>query len=304
MKKINLLFYLLLAFFPFISSCPDDSDDEIGPDKIVFASREGAFSQIYITNPEGTKIKKLGPFKDDHSDAPRWSPDGEKIVFNTSFHATTLGPSIYIMNADGSSPHTPTEIGNGLALVGDWPRWSPDGNKIAFSYCPDCSPVDTYVYDFTTHQISYLVYGFQLSWSPDGSKISFVRFVYDSTSLTNNLELFVSDENGQNIQQLTFNAGVGWPEWNPAGDKMVFSNENNIAMINLSNDSVYTVIPQSATEWFRGPFSWSPDGMQFLFTSYAKDGSDQQFLYKYDMTNANYVRVLQDVQASSADWLK
>jgi Tol biopolymer transport system component len=58
--------------------------------------------------------------------APNWSPDGSKLVF---MGERPLGGNLYdvwIVDADGSSPHR-------VALLGKYPAWSPDGTKISFS---------------------------------------------------------------------------------------------------------------------------------------------------------------------------
>ncbi|HEX6045885.1 MAG TPA: S8 family serine peptidase [Pyrinomonadaceae bacterium] len=61
---------------------------------------------------------------------PRYSPDGSKIVFQS----TRDGQSeIYVMNGDGSSP---TRLTNNPALD-TAPSWSPDGTKILFTSLRD-----------------------------------------------------------------------------------------------------------------------------------------------------------------------
>lgn len=55
-----------------------------------------------------------------------WSPDGSHIAF-TSYRAGS--PSIWIMNADGSSPRRLTTPGNASDY---FPTWSPAGDSIAF----------------------------------------------------------------------------------------------------------------------------------------------------------------------------
>jgi len=68
----------------------------------------------------------LTPHLKECFDPPRWSPNGEKIVFSCDDAIYTPNDdAIYTINADGS----------GLTMLtqpGDTPTWSPDGKQIAF----------------------------------------------------------------------------------------------------------------------------------------------------------------------------
>jgi Tol biopolymer transport system component len=55
-------------------------------------------------------------------DHPSWSPDGSQIVFERGYR-------LFVMNADGSSPHN---VSSADAIEDRWPSWSPDGTRILF----------------------------------------------------------------------------------------------------------------------------------------------------------------------------
>lgn len=80
---------------------------------------------IWIVSTEGSEYRQLTQ-GDGNDWAPKWSPDGEKIVF-------VRGPrgsrDVWIMDGDGSHQMALTE---GPA-DDNHPHWSPDGAKIVFS---------------------------------------------------------------------------------------------------------------------------------------------------------------------------
>ena len=59
---------------------------------------------------------------------PSWSPDGEKIAFDSSSDFSIENLEIYVMNADGSGQTRLTDN----TSPDEHPSWSPDGEKIAF----------------------------------------------------------------------------------------------------------------------------------------------------------------------------
>jgi Tol biopolymer transport system component len=87
--------------------------------------------QIATINPDGSELKQI-TFGSGIHEVPSWSPDGSEIAFDYS----PLSPddpnfftSIYVMGADGSSPHQITEESGTFDVE---PKFSPDGTQIAF----------------------------------------------------------------------------------------------------------------------------------------------------------------------------
>ena len=81
-------------------------------------------SDIYVMNADGSGSRRL-THKAGYNSAPAWSPDGRRIVFQSTRDGNR---EIYVMNADGSGKRNLTRH---PARDGR-PSWSPDGRRIAF----------------------------------------------------------------------------------------------------------------------------------------------------------------------------
>ena len=84
-------------------------------------------SAIYVLDADGSNLRRITPMRLNAGN-PDWSPDGKRIVFNSSYEGQAL-PEIYTVRPDG----------NGLRRLRREPKesysfdpvWSPDGGRIA-----------------------------------------------------------------------------------------------------------------------------------------------------------------------------
>lgn len=79
---------------------------------------------VQVADVSTGQIVRVGPGKRDG--APRWSPDGEWLAFETQNEG---GLGIFLVRADGSQGH-------GWAHKYSWnhgPRWSPDGRRLVYA---------------------------------------------------------------------------------------------------------------------------------------------------------------------------
>ena len=238
--------------------------------KIAFVFSDNDTAEIYVMNPDGNNRTRLtNKFGGDY--APSWSPDGNKIAFQSTREG------LWVMNADGSNQ---TLL---ISLATRRSSWSPDGTKIAFD--ADVNHNGRYqIYTINTdgtnlQQLTTIrPYNFDPAWSPDGTKIAFV-----SGSDNASLEVYVMDVNGSNQTRLTFNtAAEEIPAWSPDGLKIAFmSNRDGNAevyvmdasganQINLTNNPAPDNMP-----------SWSPDGRKIVFAS-TRDGNAEIYVMNAD----------------------
>ena len=88
----------------------------------------GGSAQICLINVDGSNFKELTNGNCNYF--PKWSADGNKIVFESQYNDGTDGNyAIYIINFDGSNLKYITN----RSTSDEMPSWSPDGTKIVFA---------------------------------------------------------------------------------------------------------------------------------------------------------------------------
>lgn len=325
MKKIYMLLFLLIILLG--TSC--HNDNPVGPGdlngKIIFSMTTGATpynsgqTHIYVINADGSGFKQLtfGSYED----MPRWSPDGSQIVFISDSLSTSLGSSMWIMNADGSnwrpvksfneSPH---------AMPGYNPNWSPDGKMITFDWSKHAESGimiwDIYTVDLNTTKLKQITFGdpirdtiinypignnTQPVYSPDGNKI------YFSSSRTDSLNSIISgifsmNSDGSNVQKIITTSNnlefYARPAVSPDGKKIIFihsgtqSNALYISNIDGLNSVKLSDPPNGAIYSPR----WLPDGEKIMFTS-------GNIIFIININGTNLTRLpLDNIKTMYFDW--
>jgi dipeptidyl aminopeptidase/acylaminoacyl peptidase len=133
--------------------------------------------------PEGDTTLTVGHYLDwEQVSGSRISPDGSQIVYSRS-HVNTEEDSwsseIWIMDADGSK--------NRFLVEGSSPRWSPDGERIAFVKEGESKGAQIFVKwigeDGGPTQVTRVEESpLNLQWGPGGERISFLMHVPDVKS--------------------------------------------------------------------------------------------------------------------------
>lgn len=154
---------------------------------------------------------------------PRWSPDGEWIVF---FMPVDGGlPDLHIMRPDGEGLVNLTRAPEHPDIH---PDWSPDGSRIALrSVRRDGTFGDLYTIEPSGAGLVQLTEApsggdFNPIWSPDGNRIVF------NSNRTGHYRVYVMNPDGSGIQQLTPHLAT-WHDfamaWSPEGDRILFKRE-------------------------------------------------------------------------------
>jgi Tol biopolymer transport system component len=177
--------------------------------------REGLPVGIYVIGANGAGERLL---VSGNTWFPDWSPDGKKILFdgsaNPNLDAIVNGPSsncsLYTIQPDGLNKTLLTHDCPGF------PKWSPDGTKIAFLRHGQLWVMNADGSGQTQLTTGGLVY--KESWSPDGSQFV-ISYLPPSTSGAPNLYLINAD--GTGLTQVTSSpcspqaCGDYTPSWQP-----------------------------------------------------------------------------------------
>jgi Tol biopolymer transport system component len=164
--------------------------------------------------------------------------------------------------------------------------WSHDGKKIAFMvHDLDAKNTSTiWVYHIVTDRLIQVTYADTVGmldvmpkWSPDNTQITF------SSSRGNSLNIFVVDEDGNNLRKITADMSLDslmfgklWdvrPDWTPDGENLIYANEVDgnwdIYRTNLADGTIVRLTDDPARDLF--PHS-SPDGKYISFLSHREEG--------------------------------
>jgi WD40 repeat protein len=172
---------------------------------------------------------------------PAWSPDGERIVFQSERDGNW---EIYQINKDGSEP---IRLTNDPADDQD-PHWSPDGERIVFQSERDGN-LEIYRMDSEGNNIVRLTNNpledQYPAWSPDG------QFIAYSSMQDGNFEVFVMNADGSEVIQITQDPPENawddtYPTWSPGN--FTFTEEPWFGPPFLAKDSDGDFQPDTITD--------------------------------------------------------
>ncbi|MEO6512145.1 MAG: hypothetical protein ABIO16_14200 [Nocardioides sp.] len=205
------------------AALPVISDDD---PRYLWQVLTGAGGGVLLTRLDGTDQVRLATDVPGVHKHANWSPDGEHVVFIDDVTET-----MWIANLDGSaSRQLPGCDHDGC----DYPAWSPDGTKIAFSRylsAPDVigpTSVGIEVLDLASGRSSQVI---RLErplladvprWSPDGRRLVFGVDRMDDEANETGAAIAVVDAKGGRPTYLTdFDRYLYAPDWNTRTGEIV-----------------------------------------------------------------------------------
>jgi len=132
---------------------------------ILYASPRynGICAAIYAINPDGSNQRLVVPCQ---AYSPSWSPDGSQIVFVDLLD--DFQSMLHISNSDGSNRRLFDGYPDNLGYR-DFARWSPDGQRIAYSISAD-QDIEIYVKNVDGTGFTQLTHtpgrNYRPSWQP------------------------------------------------------------------------------------------------------------------------------------------
>jgi Tol biopolymer transport system component len=233
---------LLVASIALVASLAGSATGTTAQGRIAFSDRaysDNADSwEIYVVDPDGTRVRRVTHVGKGLFDSinPAWSPDGHRIVFQSS-------SSIFVMDASGKRLRqlTSGKVGDGT------PAWSPKGGRIAFERR---NAIWTMRSDGKLQRrLTRNGKDHQPAWSPNGRRIVFER----------GRNLWLIGAKGGKARKLVADAAN--PSWSPDGRRIAFNSPNEGGIFVVSADG-------TGRKWLsdgEDP-SWSPDGRRIAFS--------------------------------------
>lgn len=255
--------------------------------KLAFVGTSTDHKEIYISDFDGHNVRQI-TFDRSIALLPRWSPSGDKMVFNSYKDA---GPMLYLK--DLSSGNVRKISGRKGLNIGA--SWAPHDQMLALTLSYKGNP-DVYTIGSNGKIIDQLTshWGIDVSptFSPDGKKIAFV------SNRSGSPQIYVKDLQLGREERLTFEGGYN--------TSPVWSRLNQIAYsrMNMGRFDIYIMDSDGTNtrrltegEGNNEDPCWSADGRYLVFSS-DRSGRYQLYIMNANGQNPRRVTFLKGEQTS------
>jgi Tol biopolymer transport system component len=241
-----------------------------GAGRMAFVSQQNSVNYIYLMDVDASGVGANPTRLSNDAEAenyPSWSPDGTRLVYQRDFN----GSSIYLINADGTGQQrlSPTP---GFDVS---PSWSPDGSQIVYARLyaapqPNQPPMTDirimYADGSGDHAIlANTLFSVEPRWSVD-NQVVFMSLMDGSGEL----EIYVMNDDGSGLRQLTSAGNNGDPVWSPEGTRISFGSDreggNKLNIFSMHADgSQQEQLTHFDVPYEAGDTNWSSDGKRIAF---------------------------------------
>lgn len=244
---------------------------------------------VYTADPNTGALKLLlGGAEDDH--APGFSPDGSQIAFLRGDQG-----ELWVMNADGSSPH---RVGDGPIVGLEWANWTPDSHHLVvigrFGGPAQIRILDAANGTFRDLATDYLAVPAELWFSPPrGDEIVFRAQLRTNPGF---MGLFVMKADGTDIRTLveptvpiTIGLDMSSLAFTPDGQRLFYTHyyddmHMELWVMNANGTNKHRFVHVEGGCNWEGQATVSPDGQFVAFWRCLTDGGGQISIARADGT--------------------
>lgn len=246
---------------------------------IVYGARsDNGTWDLFLSRPDGSAKRNITNTADCEEAAPRFSPDGTKMLYRRLEKGTTINHDqwgfqgrLVIANADGSDPQV------GADGEATWASWSPDGKQLACLDKKGIHIIDAGTRKETGEPMKREGVYQQLFWSPDGNWFCGVANVGGQSWTVVRLDAQTGDMNVvRSYQNCT-------PDWFPDSQRIILSSRpanqkinegygfTQLWAVNGAGGGDALLYGEEGFHIYGGAVS--PDGKYILFSRSPQDGS-------------------------------
>jgi Tol biopolymer transport system component len=217
--------------------------------RLVFESNLNGEFRVYVMRADGTHRHKITTDRPGFADlAPRYTPDGKRVVFGRCQPDPPGGCAIYSVRADGTHRQPITRYHTGVRQAVDfWPDVSPDGTHLAFTRFEYkgiaaqtwVARIDgSHAHPVTPARLEAAI----PDWAPDGRRLlvtSDIAHLGDS--------IYVVNAFGPGLRKLThpaFPHNDVFARYSPTGRRIVFASDRGFP--HLDGLRVYVMNPDGS----------------------------------------------------------
>ncbi len=239
-------------------------------------------------------LAPMDVFELEYATEAQISPNGEQVVYVRHFNDVMTDRryrNLWIVDADGTG-HRPLSAGRHLA---DFPRWSPDGSRLAY-LSDESGSMQIHVRWMDTGDSAAITSGAlppgNIAWSPDGKRIAFTRLVPEAPLVIGEMPPAPD--------------GAEWAPPPKYTDKLAFRFDH-VGEVPPGYMHIFVVAadggtPRQVTEGKRqfgvGNFDWAPEGESLVVSADLTEGAEMfgvsdPDIYEVSLADGSAVRLIE-----------